>query len=62
MTVTVGAWIIPLFITIGSFVLAGTSVPKRSGDYDFGSGLVGLIYLAGAAIVSLISWLIWALL
>lgn len=62
MTITIGAWIIPTFITIIAHLCAFGSAPKgRAGYFDF-SGLVLLFYLAVAVIVSLIAWLAWALL
>jgi len=61
MTITVGIWVVPLMVTIISLSMAVYSVPEGRGDYgNIGAGLVGVIYLAGAAIVSLIAWLIWA--
>lgn len=61
MTLTIGAWIIPTFITVLSFVVAVFLFPKRQSDYDFGSGFIALLLLAAAAIVSLIAWFVWAL-
>jgi hypothetical protein len=62
MTITVGIWIVPLAVTIIAFCVASYSTPESSGDYGgIGAGLVGVIYLAGALIVSLVAWFVWAL-
>ena len=61
MTITVGTWVVPLIVTIFSLTVAVYSTPQGRGDYGYiGAGLVGVIYLAGAVILSLIAWLIWA--
>tara|TARA_B100001057_G_C22233032_1_gene712751 strand:- start:102 stop:290 length:189 start_codon:yes stop_codon:yes gene_type:complete len=62
MTLTIGAWIVPAFITLIAYGCAIGGTPERSGGYfDFG-GIVVVFYLAAATIVSLIAWLVWALL
>ena len=61
MTLTVGAWVIPLFITLAAFGVAIGGWPKSRGDYDL-SPLFGCGFLLGAAVVSLTSWLVWSLL
>lgn len=62
MTITVGIWIVPAMVTIIAFVVASYSTPESQGDYGgIGAAFVGLVYLAGAAIVSLLAWLLWAL-
>jgi hypothetical protein len=62
MTITVGIWILPLIVTIIAFLVAYYSTPESHGDYGgIGAGFVGVIYLAGAAVVSLLAWLLWAL-
>lgn len=60
MTITVGAWIVPLLITIISIWIAFAETDTRSGGYL--AGIEILFYLPLAVIVSLVSWLIWALL
>lgn len=61
MTMTIGTWVVPLTVTIIALCAASYSTPEGRGDYgNIGAGLVGVIYLAGAVIVSLIAWLIWA--
>lgn len=61
MTITIGYWIIPLLITIISFILA--LWPQSNSGNDYGaSGVISLLFLSGAVILSLVSWLIWALL
>lgn len=42
MTITIGLWVIPLIICIGCITRALTL--KTQGEYDFGTGLVGLAY------------------
>ncbi len=62
MTITIGIWVLPLIVTIVAFLVANYSIPESHGDYGgIGAGLVGVIYLAGAAVVSLLAWLLWAL-
>jgi len=58
-TIAFGWWILPLTITIGSFVLA-TLCSRSISRVDF-YGIVALVYNTLAIIVSLIAWLIWAL-
>ena len=62
MTLTIGAWIVPAFITLAAFTLAIKKAPSKGGDYDFASGFIALLFVAIAAVVSLIAWLVWALL
>lgn len=60
MAVTIGSWAVPAFITLASIYIALRETPSQRGDYDF-SPILGIFYLAVALIVSLIAWLIWAL-
>lgn len=61
MTFTIGSWVIPAFITLIAYLCAIGSTPDRGGGYfDFG-GFVVMFYLGVATIVSLIAWLVWAL-
>ena len=60
MTLTIGWWVAPAFITLAAVYVALRESPEQRGDYDF-SPIVGCLYLAAALIVSLVSWLIWAL-
>ena len=62
ITITLGWWLLPLTITIGSFVLAIIKAPQdRNGDWDFFTPFIAAIYLGYALIVSLIAWLVWSL-
>ena len=60
MTLTIGWWALPTFITIAAIYVALREWPEQRGDYDF-SPIIGIFFLAAALIVSLIAWLIWAL-
>jgi hypothetical protein len=65
MTITVGWWVLPLAVTLGAFIAwwrweAGQPAP--SGYGAIGAGLASLIMGAGVVIVSLVAWLVWALL
>ncbi|WP_187278341.1 hypothetical protein [Methylobacterium sp. WL64] len=55
MTVTLAAWWIPLLITLALFAWA--VLTPSHGTFDLGP----ILRLAGAAIGSLIAWLVWAL-
>jgi hypothetical protein len=61
MTVTFGWWVIPLAITLGtmSWAILTPGAPMR-GDYSFPDPMPAIRF-AGALIVSLVAWLIWAL-
>lgn len=67
MTITLGWWLLPLTITLGSigWVLARIHWKDKPGVYGglggVADGIIDLLTVAGALIVSLIAWLIWAL-
>jgi uncharacterized membrane protein len=62
MTVTIGWWAVPAFITIAAIYVAIREAPTSSGR-DYGaSAFIALAMLMAALIVSLVAWLIWALL
>lgn len=61
MSIAIGWWVVPTFITIAAIYIALREWPEQRGDYDF-SPLIGLFYLAAALIVSLVAWLVWAIL
>ena len=63
MTITISWWAIPLIITIISFIVAWRLKPKNvGGDYSFiGDGIAFLFFYGIATVVSLVSWLIWAI-
>ncbi len=61
MTVTIGWWALPAFVTVASIYFALRESPEPRGK-DYGAGaVIGALFLAGALIVSLVAWLIWAL-
>ena len=62
MSISFGYWVIPAFFTLAAFYVAFREAPGQRGDYDFASPIIGLLFLAAALIVSLVAWLIWALL
>jgi hypothetical protein len=59
-SITIGLWVVPLFVTIFALFAAYRSFGDE-GTYGAGQ-IVNLIYLGLAVIVSLIAWLIWAVL
>ena len=64
MTIEIGYWVIPLVITFVSFVVASMCAkePSSHGYFpDFGAALLNIIRLAIALIVSLVAWLLWAI-
>ena len=61
MTLTIGWWAVPAFITIAALYMALREQPAPTGrDYGAG-GVIGLMFVMAALVVSLIAWLIWAL-
>lgn len=60
-TIEIGWFLAPLAITIVAFVWAGIATPPNDGNY-FGNAVAGLFTYGAALIVSLIAWLIWAVL
>jgi hypothetical protein len=56
MTITIGYWIIPLIVTVVAFSLAQYYDPRDQ------FGIDGTVYAVLALVVSLIAWLIWAVL
>ncbi len=64
MTIELGWWLLPLFITIAAFSYANkTMPPTQPGGYipDVIGPMIGGVHMLIAAVVSLFSWLIWAL-
>lgn len=66
MTITIGWWLLPVAVTVGSFAWA---IPMRQDERPTGQMFDGMGYALGkalrcsaAAIVSLVVWLMWALL
>ena len=58
-SITLGWWVLPLIVTIASSTWALWDRPSERGGFI--PSPMPLIRLAGALIVSLIAWLIWAL-
>ena len=56
MTITIGYWIIPLVVTAAAFIIASRNDPRDT------YGVGGAVNVALALIVSLVAWLIWAVL
>ena len=62
ITITLGWWVLPLAITLASLLWAFLTPAKpMRGDYSF-PDVMPAIRFAGALILSLVAWLIWALL
>lgn len=57
MTITLGWWVIPFIVTLGTLIWAMT--PERSPTFE--SSLVGAVQLMGMVSVCLALWLIWSL-
>jgi len=65
ITLTFGWWLLPLAVTIAAFGWHSwaTKENRRTGGYeDIGMAMGQLITFSAALVVSLIAWLIWALL
>jgi len=66
MTVKIelGWWLLPAAVTLltfGRYLLWERAQPPSSGYGRIGDSLVSALFILGAAVVSLLSWLIWAL-
>lgn len=61
ITVSLGWWIAPTIVTIAAFLVAFQHFEDSNSAYGMGAMLDAML-LMGAAIVSLIAWLIWAVL
>ena len=59
MTITIGWWVIPLLMTVGTLVYG--MLPVRNSGY-YGADIGEAFRLLGFIIVDLVAWLIWALL
>lgn len=61
VTVTIGWWAVPAFTTLAAICIALRDQPAPSGtDYGAG-GVIGCVFLMMALVVSLVAWLILAL-
>lgn len=64
MTIVIGWWAVPLLITLGSL---GTvwfwdrAQPPSHGYGAAGAGVISALAFGAALILSLVAWLIWAL-
>ena len=64
VSITVGWWAVPLAITVASFIAAYklAAEPDQCGYFpDFGAAISLAANIAFAIIVSLVAWLVWAL-
>lgn len=68
LSLTIGWWIVPVLVTLVSYLVVVLTTRPQTSSYDwygFGTLFDGIIILLGllaATIVSLVAWLIWALL
>lgn len=62
MTVTIGWWAIPAAITLAVIVCGLLPRAAPRGYTSVGDSIVGALFLLLGIIISLIAWLIWALL
>jgi hypothetical protein len=63
MTVTLGWWFLPVTITFAAFSVAAYMCRDEGshGDYAaIGNAMVALVVYGAALIVSLMAWLVWA--
>jgi cytochrome c-type biogenesis protein CcmH/NrfG len=61
VSITIGWWAIPAFVTIAAVYIALREAPTSSGR-DYGaSAFIGVVMMMAALIVSLVAWLIWAI-
>lgn len=65
VTLTLGWWLVPLLFTVVAFSLSAFVARDdgHHGDYSAVAGaLVSVVLFGAATIISLVAWLIWALL
>lgn len=62
MTLVIGWWGVPLLITIVTMVWVMWPSGNQFSNSGYGIDVTPLLKLGAAVIVSLVSWLIWALL
>lgn len=61
--ITLGTWLIPLAVTILCLAIAYREEPKHeAGVAGAAGGMIGLFQYAVAIGLSLLAWLVWALL
>jgi hypothetical protein len=61
LTITIGWWLVPLVATAVACACAYWQ-SRPNGRPTLGDGIVSLIMWGGAVILSLLAWLIWAVL
>ena len=61
LTITLGLWLIPLAITLVAFIVAEVYRRSLSPGGDLGIDIRPMIAYFLAIVVTLISWLVWAL-
>ena len=59
-TIDLGWWLIPIAVTVMSYLFAISKFSKGGGDYSFPEVWNGILLLL-ATIPALLAWLIWAL-
>lgn len=62
VTLTFGWWLLPLVITVLAISFALFLSQRKGGQDDLAGGIVSLIFFCFATIISLLAWLIWAVL
>lgn len=62
MSVHLGWWAVPALITLLAIGQAFAPEPAPRGYGDIGTGIVGMFKLMLGVIVSLVAWLVWAVL
>ena len=64
ITIVLGWWLVPAFVTLASFAVAFIKTPKpEPSSYfpDFSPILIGGALFGVATILSLLAWLLWSL-
>lgn len=54
-------WIFPAVLTVIAFLIATAALPGYSYFRDIGPSVLGATYYPFATILSLVAWLVWAL-
>ncbi len=60
-TISAGWWLLPLAVTIAAFGCAAV-VARPSSSPGYGDGIIAFMAYELALIVSLVAWVIWAVL
>jgi hypothetical protein len=62
ITLTLGWWVLPLAVTIGAFAWASWGSRESGSGGGYGVDPTPVLVLGLVLIVSLVAWLIWAVL